>query len=177
MFRDFLYLHEVIIHKQINAAAIKNGIKAPNLSRIIKNMEHISGKKLFIRQPNGLIPTDAALKLDEQIARLEACFEETSTFFSANNHQEDILLYLPPNLHFGMLEKFSLENGCRVFLTAETQKADVIVGYEPIENSQMIVVKNTIGRQMTQTIWVASINRKKPLRLAEHLITELHQPL
>ena len=27
MFRDLLYLHEVIIHKQINAAAIKNGIR------------------------------------------------------------------------------------------------------------------------------------------------------
>ena len=174
LFRDFLYLHEVITHGKISSAALKNGIKASNLSNIVKNLEKIISKKLFLRHANGLIPTTEALNLDKQITYLENLFDKTAAFFVTENHFGNIALYLPENLHFDNLEKFCREHSCTISKAEVPEQADVIVSYVPINIPEMITVENTIGRQIRQTIWIASINKEKPLRLAEQLITWLH---
>lgn len=44
LFRDLLYLREVICCGQISRAANNNGIKASNLSKIITDIENVSQK-------------------------------------------------------------------------------------------------------------------------------------
>ena len=174
LFRDLLYLHEVIFYKQISSAAQKNGIKASNLSTNIKNLEKLSGKKLFIRHSNGLTPTADAIKLDKLISRLDEYFNQTTQAFLTKKRSENILLYLPENLWFDNLEKFSREHACVIRSVETPEQADVIVSYHPVENSEMIIVTNTIGSSFRQTIWIAAVNEKKALLLAETLIAALH---
>ena len=174
LFRDLLYLHEVIRHKQISAAAQKNGIKASNLSTIIKNLEKLSGKKLFIRHSNGLVPTADALKLDKRIFLLEEYFNQTAQAFLTKKRNESILLYLPENFRFDNLEKFTREHACVIKSVDTPEQADVIVSCRPVKNPEMIIVENTVGDPLRQTIWIASVNEEKALLLAESLITALH---
>ena len=174
LFRDLLYLREVICYGKISAAAEKNGIKPSNLSAIIKNLEHMSGKKLFLRRTNGLFPTDEALELAQKISGLENSFEQTVSAFLSPNQTQHISLYLPANLQFTELEDFAKKHAFIMRQTDFPEQADVIVSYAPLNDSDKVIVENTIGRRMRQTIWVAAVNKEKALLLAEHLIVTLH---
>ncbi len=172
LFRDFLYLHEVIKHHQISAAAMKNGIKASNLSKLIKNLEDISGKRLFIRQPQGLIPTTEALKMAEMITQIEKLFDQAAGHIFSVKADTVLKLYLPDNLVLKNLERFSESP---VSLCRDSDTADVIVAYSaPPVNRDLISVENHIGTGFSQTLWVSAVNQENALSLARFIIGEMH---
>lgn len=176
LFRDFLYLQEVISCRQISSAALKNGIKSSNLSKIIKSMEELTNNKLFIRTTHGLIPTPQAYKISLLIADLEKQFDFTATKICGSVGQRELKLYLPPNMRLGNLESFlSKYADLTVQPCLKLREADVYLSYLPPEDlTNRIVVENKIGENFAQTIWVVSVDNEYAAALAQFIINQLH---
>ncbi|MBQ8870197.1 MAG: LysR family transcriptional regulator [Alphaproteobacteria bacterium] len=172
LFRNLLYLNEVIKFSQINAAAEKNGIKASNLSKIIKDLEDYLQKQLFIRTSNGLIPTTKALELSQMINQTETAFDEIIEKIAVNENKKSLQLYIPDNIELKNLQSFK-EN--KIIFCSSSVDADVIVSYEKPQNYQnLIMVENCIGTEFKQKIWVSSKNSKQALNLSRFIICQMH---
>ena len=174
--RDLLYFKEVVVAKQISAAASKNGIKPSNLSKIIQGLENSAAKKLFIRNSRGLEPTSEALKIAELIGGAEKHFDSCIQKISKKNTPGILNLYLPPNLKIKNLNTFCKNHdGLTVVFCPTTIEADVWVDYEaPIQSDGWICVQNHIGRNFDQIIWVCAVNEKIPVELAQFIISEMY---
>lgn len=173
LFRNLLYLREVIACKQISLAANNNGIKASNLSKIISDTENMAQKKLFLRNNHGLTPTTDAIKLASEINELETRLNHIkSTYFTSQNLFE-IKLYKPENLHLKHLQDYS--RTLNITLCSCADNADIIISYsEPLNYENLIVVKNQIGDKIVQNIWVSAVNVPQVINLAEKIISDLH---
>ncbi len=172
LFRNLLYLHEVITHNNINITAEKNGIKASNLSKIIKDLENITQKQLFLRSNKGVIPTDEALKLSILISELEELFDSISKEIFKPQNKKSLVLYIPDNMEIKNLNMFQQSE---IILSKDEQNADVIVSYKKPENTQkLIVVENYIGTDFKQKIWVSAVNSKQAIELARFIIGQIH---
>lgn len=172
LFRDLLYLKEVISYKQINAAAINNGIKASNLSRLIKELEALSGKQLFVRSSQGFTPTGEAISLCQKIINMEKIFEETAALIKPQRGSNSLKLYVSPNFSITNLKKF---RQVPVSLCANEMDADVCVSnYKPANAENMICVENKIGLEFRQSVWVSSVNNTHALNLARFIISLMH---
>lgn len=172
LFRNLLYLNEVIKHSQINAAAEKNGIKSSNLSKIIKDLEDFLQKQLFIRTPNGLIPTTKALELSQMLNQTETVFDEMIEKITISENKKSLQLYVPDNIELKNLPSFK-EN--KIVFCSSPVDADVIVSYEkPQTPKNFIMVENCIGTEFKQKIWVSSKNSKQALNLSRFIICQMH---
>ncbi len=172
LFRNFLYLNEVVKVLQINKAAEKNGIKSSNLSKIIKDLEDVTGKKLFIRTNKGLHPTHDAITLSDKISQLEHSFNLISEQTLKPHTKEQLQLYLPNNLE---IKNIHLFNSTNVSICNNINIADVIVSYSKPENSDnMIITENYVGNNFKQKILVCSINSPQALGLAHFIIRQMH---
>lgn len=176
LFRDMLYFKEVVIERQITAAANKNGIKPSNLSKIIQNLEKAASKKLFIRNSRGLEPTSEALKIAELISGAEKHFDSCMRKISKKNSPGIINLYLPPHLNIKNLSTFcKAHTGLTLIQCTSTVEADVWVDYQPpLERNDIVLVQNHIGGNFEQTIWVCAVNEKIPLELAQFIISAMY---
>lgn len=172
LFRDLLYLNEVIKYSQINAAAEQNGIKSSNLSKIIKNIEDLTQQKMFIRTNKGLTPTIEALKLSEQIIKMENCFNEMSDNLLNYHFEKKLKLCIPENMQ---LKNLHLFKDAILVYTKEETLADVIVSYNKPQNAEeLIVVENFIGTDFVQKIWISAKNCPTALNLARFIIYQMH---
>lgn len=172
LFRNLLYLNEVIKVSQINSAAEKNGIKASNLSKIITNMEELTQKKLFNRTNKGLIPTKEALMFSEIISNIESFFDDQSIKILSAQIKNSVSLYIPDNI---TIKNLYLFNETEIHFCDSQKCADVFLSYtQPENNDELIVVNNTIGNDFKQTIWVCSINHPQAIKLARFIICQMH---
>ena len=172
LFRNFLYLNEVIKASRISVAAEKNGIKASNLSKIITDMEELTQKKLFIRTNKGLIPTKEALTFSEIISNIENSFDNQAQKLLNTQIKDTISLYVPENIEIKNLHLF---NETTILFCNNKETADVFVSYtQPENNDELITVNNTIGKDFKQTIWVCSINQPQAINLARFIICQMH---
>ena len=172
LFRNFLYLNDVVKVLQINKSAENNGIKSSNLSKIIKDLEDITGKKLFIRTNKGLIPTQDAIALSDNISKLESSFNQLTEQILKKESNETLSLYLPDNIEIKNTPAF---NFSAFLICKDINKADVIVSYSKPDNcDNLIVTENYIGDNLKQKIWVCSINSPSALNLAQSIIRLLH---
>lgn len=173
MFRNLLYLHEVLTCGQIRKAAGNNGIKASNLSKIIADTENLTHKKLFLRSTRGLTPTADAIKLSEEITALENRLDAIINRCLAPQHTSTVKLYTPKNLQLKNLQDYSRE--IKVISCNNPDEADVIISYSAPGNPEnLVVVKNQLGNKIAQMIWVSAVNTPQAVKLAEKIINDLH---
>lgn len=172
LFRDLLYLREVVEHTNINTTAEKNGIKTSNLSKIIKDLENITQKQLFHRSNKGVLPTGEAMKLSVLISELEKLFDNISKELFKQENKKSLALYIPDNMEIKNLNLFKQSE---ITFSQDKNNADVIISYKKPENSQkLIVVENYIGTDFKQKIWVSAVNSKQAIELARFIIGQIH---
>lgn len=170
-FKHLLYLKEVVLAQRISSAASKNGIKAPNLSKMMKNLENISNKILLTRTPRGITPTTDALKIVYSVEKIEKELEALMSDIKEQNVCLAPKLFIADGLTISNLDQFP-----KTFeKTKQEKKADVLVcPYKPQNADRLIVVQNNIGTNVIQNIWVCCRNEKAALDLAKFIILQIH---
>lgn len=172
LFRNMLYLNELIKFSKISTVAENNGIKQSNLSKIIKDLEDITQTQLFERSNKGLIATDKAIELSKLISKTEIYFEETMEKMLNQEIKKTILLFVPENIIIKNLQSFTES---KIVLCDNASKADVIISYDkPKNNNNLIIVENSLGTSFKQKIWISSINSKPAINLARFIICQMH---
>ena len=177
LFRDLLYLQEIISCGQLSSAARKNGIKASNLSKLMKDLEATLQKKLWIRNTRGITPTHEALELGKIISDMEQDFDKSISSIINSYVHNNLKIYIPDNLHLKKFDKYlKCSTTGSILICHNEDEADVIISYhQPSNNQELIIVKNQIGNEISQDIWVSCINTPQALELAEHIICDLHK--
>ena len=172
LFRDLLYLNEVIKFSQISAAAEKNGIKASNLSKLIKDLEELTQQKLFLRTNKGLMPTAEALKLSEKIEKIENCFDDMSANILNMHFPKSLKVYIPENIQLKNIYQF---DEATLIFEKDESFADVIIGYQNPKNAEnMIVTETSVGTDFKQKIWISAKNTPIALNFARFIICQMH---
>lgn len=175
LFRDFLYLRDVVNCQQINAAAEKNGIKAANLSKLIKDLEALTSKKLFIRHSRGLEPTSEARRIACLIDDLEDHFNQLIASIEITPPSKNLKLCLPANFQLHNLDKYTKNTPVNITLCNNETEADVIVSYQPFaQDTNLITIENKIGANFSQTIWTGAVNTPNALSLLQFITKQLH---
>lgn len=171
LFRDLLYLKEVVKIGQICATARKNGVKASNLSKILKDLETRFNTKFLTRTPHGVLPTHEALLLTQKIEQIEDELDSVLKNFNATGSLKTLKLFLPANLEIKNLYKYQKT---KVMISSSEKNADVIVSFKkPQKAEQMITVENTFGKGVVQSVWVCCINKPEALDLARFIISQI----
>ncbi|OWV93275.1 LysR family transcriptional regulator [Rhizobium sp. R72] len=78
----------VLEHGSLSAAARELGLTQPTVGRHIDALEEAIGSQLFVRSPNGLLPTDAALELKPYAQTLAAT--SAALLRTASGHRERV---------------------------------------------------------------------------------------
>ncbi len=78
----------VLVHGSLSAAARELGLTQPTVGRHIDALEEAIGSQLFVRSPNGLLPTDAALELKPYAQTLAATC--SALLRTASGHRERV---------------------------------------------------------------------------------------
>lgn len=178
LIRYLLYFQAVVRNGQINATAERNGIKASNLSKIIKDFEQYVGGQLLERNSEGVKPTIKGMKYYSISRELEQYMQR---LFSLMNQESipntDLAIYIPPNVRIPELSKFVQQYPqINIIPISYPDTADVAISYEePTNTEKMIITRNTIGKQFSQEIWISCIEDSPPaILLAEFIISALH---
>ena len=176
LIRSLLYFYAVIENGQINATAQKNGIKAANLSKLLKELEEQMGGDLLERTPQGVRPTVLGQKVYTLSQELSEHIEQLLNATSVHEEQEEISLYLPENFELPDIGLFSQQHPLiKISPTKNEKQADVRISYQEIKNTSQIITKNEIGTSFKQTIWIScNKNSDAAISLAEFIITLLH---
>ena len=176
LIRRLLYFYAVIENGQINATAEKNGIKAANLSKILKELEEDIGAPLLERSNQGIRPTVLGQKiylLSKELSRhVIALLDQTA----GHNAEAEVSFYFPANFQLNNIEEFQTRYPGIILSEKKYPEADVIVSYEePPANSERIIVKNDIGNSIRQTIWVSCCQDSEAAAVfAEFINVALH---
>ena len=159
LLKNLLYSMAVAKTGSITQAAAQNGIKAANLSRLMKEFEEALGCPLFHRKSTGVELTREGYLVMEEAKRLEDELEELEYYAisraSTANHVD---LYLPSNLRLMDLEKFyKAYPGIQIDILTDVGSFDVGVFYEePFLPKDFIVTQHQINQNSVgQMIWVA----------------------
>ena len=170
-YKSMLYIKEIVSEGTISSVAQHNGIKAPNLSKLIKETESAFGKPLFIRTNRGLVPTDIALKIAKEIENIQKALDALLRFQISSAHQKPLKLYVSKGLFIGNLKDFKGE----IEYTNDKRLADVLVTLsKPQNTAHMTTVENRLGQDITQSVWVCSSNNMQALALAEFITLRFH---
>ena len=87
LLKGLLYLKNVIDLGQFQKSADKNGIKQPNLSLIISNLEHELKTDLIYKTNAGILPTNSTQQIYENIKEIEELLDRIEATF--NNDKDD----------------------------------------------------------------------------------------
>ena len=137
----------------IHSAPALCGIKASNLSRIIKDTEKEFGFLLFIRTNKGLIPTENALQIFKSTHLIKQMIEESFGQFLPNNFKKKVLVYIEHGLEIN-----GLENVCpNAVLSSRAENADILIGTQkPLQSDKMTILNVKIGNAVTQDLWISA---------------------
>lgn len=167
--KNLLYLKEVVEAGSISAAANKNGIKASNLSKVIKECESFFQKVLFSRTAHGVSPTQDALDLVHIARQIELEINRSVQLISKNN--STVKLYIAEGLELKNLSGYHKN----MLLVKQQNTADVIVSYQKPQNADKYIITETVlGRDVAQHIWVCTKNVPYAVDLARFIILQIH---
>lgn len=153
--RELLYIREIIECGTISKAALKNGIKASNLSKLIKDAEKEFNQKLFIRTSKGVTPTKAALEILKVANSINEIVKTNQVKFSNPKSPENIKIFISQGLNVGGLGEIC--PNC--ILCNNLKTADIIISTQRPENAdKMITVEFTIGSNVTQNVFICAKN-------------------
>ncbi len=105
--RQILFLKEINQTGSILQTALRNGMKASNLSHMMKEFENIVGFQLLLRSYHGVSLTPNALELLKTAAPLFEAVKRTQRIASVT---ETVYFYLPANMNKDFLKDFRQKN-------------------------------------------------------------------
>ncbi len=149
--KDMLYIAEISACGTISRAAEKNGIKASNLSKLIKDAEKEFSCHLFLRTNKGLIPTKTALEISQRADEICKLIEKSEDSFLQNGNNKPVLFYISEGLEIVDLNKVCQN----AVLTENIKQADIIITTQkPDISDKMLCVHIKIGQNIMQNIWI-----------------------
>ena len=173
--RSILYLAAIVECGSITKAAERNGIKQANLSRMIKDLEKITGTPLFIRKSYGMVPTETALVLYRHALLLQENLQEIQSFKTQYAlSRACVKLYKPDSLTFDFLQRFT---ECHIQLCDITDNFDVGVFYESpqhLSSDYQIGEYELYDTNITQKLWIAFLsNNPHACAVTDFIISQL----
>lgn len=153
LLKNMLYVAQVVECGTITKVAQKNGIKASNLSKLIKDTEKELGSALFIRTNKGLIPTEKALDISKKVNKIQEMIVESAKCFVQRPEINPISIYVSNGLEINSLGEVCPN---AVFCENE-QNADVIISNkEPINVENRVILNTKIGKEITQNLFICA---------------------
>ena len=151
--KNILYVAQIVEYGTITAVAQKNGLKASNLSKLIKDVEKEFGTLLFIRTNKGLIPTQMALEISKKANEIRVMLDENTKQLLKKNFKTCVKIYISKGLEISDLNRmFS-----NAVLCSDMKDADVIITtQEPSLVKNMLVIHTKIGDAITQDLWLCA---------------------
>lgn len=111
--RDLEVIQAVIDSRSVTLAAERLGISQPAVSRVLNQIEERSGRQLFHRENNRLIPSMDALLLYEEIEIIADSFSRLS-HFRKRDARRQLRILVAPTLAYGFVNaltaRFMREN-------------------------------------------------------------------
>ena len=157
---------ENLEERLIACIADQNGIKAPNLSRALKDMETALNQQLFYRTSHGLVPTETALEIALKAQKIEQIASEIKEKYTLCTGVR-LKLYLSEGLEINGFKKLK----GRIEIVSQKNAADVIISTKkPSGKPQMIAVRHQIGNHIKQNIWVLAKNTPEAMALTAEII-------
>ncbi|MBO4285525.1 MAG: LysR family transcriptional regulator [Alphaproteobacteria bacterium] len=172
-YKCMLYVKELVDEGAICRAAAKNGIKAPNLSKLLKRAELFVSEPLFYRTPHGVVPLKAAVEIAQKMRAVQKLMSSISSLKNNPKTQQNPLkLYVSKGLQIASLEDFSEP----VQISSKKSEADVIVSTnKPKRAGSMIAIENKLGQNIRQTVWVCAQNNARAAALARFIVLRFHR--
>ncbi|MBO4294079.1 MAG: LysR family transcriptional regulator [Alphaproteobacteria bacterium] len=167
--KNLLYLQAVVEAGSISAAASRNGIKASNLSKMIKDCESLFHKVLFYRTAHGMSPTQDTLDLVRCAHQIDG---ELSHIMQLITRNDDIIkLYIVEGLEIKNLSRYNKS----MLLVKQQNQADVIVTTAKPKNVETyIITESVLGKDVAQHIWICTKNTPEAVELARFIILQIH---
>jgi len=172
-YKCMLYVKELVDEGAISRVAEKNGIKAPNLSNLLKKAELFVSKPLFYRTPHGVVALESAVEIAKKMRAVQKLMSSIeSKKNSLQTRQNPLKLYVSKGLQIGSLEDFSDP----VQISSKKSEADVIVSTsKPKRAGSMITIENKLGQNIKQTVWVCAQNNARAAALARFIVLRFHR--
>lgn len=144
--RQLLYLLATIRNGKITQTAEENGIKASNLSNLLKDLEEATGVALLNRKSDGVSPTVAGKELYKLAKEFENTLNKFRNIRDKIQNDKRVIVYLPPNFEIN-LECF--DGRQNVVMSDELEECDVAIMQNPPsrtdwEKTRIIVQKGNI---------------------------------
>ncbi len=122
--RQLLYLLATIRNGKITQTAEENGIKASNLSNLLKDLEEATGVALLNRKSDGVSPTVAGKELYKLAKEFENTLNKFRNIRDKIQNDKRVIVYLPPNFEIN-LECF--DGRQNVVMSDELEECDVAI--------------------------------------------------
>lgn len=176
LIRSILYMQDVIRNGTITHTAEQNGIKAPNLSKLLTELEETLGCKLLNRSSRGIIPTPEGLKIYNLTMELENGLNNLENICNKkliNPHE--LRLYIADGLEIPILCDFrSIDPELHLTKVTGTEDADIaILNYKP-EKAGQKYTRLKIGNSLQQNIWlIVNENHPAAMEFFDFIIAKL----
>lgn len=152
-------LEAVTRNATFSAAAEELGVTQSAVSQQMKELERITGLRLFRRRGRRVRPLDAAHELVAEVRPHLVAIEKAITKLGATSENAQIVLSAPPgfavNWLFPRLDEFrSLQGGSDIVLISEAQQralsrdnAEIVIEYQP-SNYRSPDTRHLVGEDM-----------------------------
>ena len=165
--RQLLYLLATIRNGKITQTAEENGIKASNLSSLLKELEEVAGTPLLNRKSDGVEPTMAGKELYKLAKEFEVTLNKFRNLQKKINKNEKIVFYMPQNIE---IDLSAFRQDCDVVRTDDFRECDVaIVLQEPEKMSKNYEMTKLIYQNGKMIFNTWAVCKKKQNRSAYKL--------
>lgn len=101
--RSLRYFVATVEAGTVSGAAVRCHVAQPSISNAILQLEQEFGLTLFVRQPKGVVPTEAGVKFYQQAKALLIHADEMRRYMLKPEAREQVSLYVPPTVSSGWL--------------------------------------------------------------------------
>lgn len=128
--RSLRYFVATVEAGTVSGAAVRCHVAQPSISNAILQLEQEFNLTLFVRQPKGVVPTEAGAKFYQQAKALLIHADEMRRYLLQPEAREQVCLYVPPTVSSSWLAEWwqSLQahsEGIRWVLVNDREVADV----------------------------------------------------
>lgn len=128
--RSLRYFVATVEAGTVSGAAVRCHVAQPSISNAILQLEQEFNLTLFLRQPKGVVPTEAGVKFYQQAKALLIHADEMRRYLLQPETQEQISMYVPPTVSSSWLAEWwqrlqSCSEGVRWVLVNDPEGADV----------------------------------------------------
>lgn len=151
--KKLLFFVETTKNGQINATALKNGLKQSNLSNYIKELEGTLGIQLFNRLANGVTLTEGGQEVFEIACNLQKTLLEVRTYMTTrHNIAGTIRLWAGDGLASGYISEclpsfykkypnICIDIKCTIDAPQMIQETDIAIVYTKPKQSDAVIIE------------------------------------